>query len=524
VSANNTFAIAYKYHTLGRCVIPSGGGRDGKSALIQWKAYQTARSSEEQLQEWQNKLNPAVWAMVTGIVSGLFVVDCDTKEAIAMMQTVGLTPHNKTRKGYHYYCKWPSWTVRNSSRLLPGVDIRGQGGYVNFCGQNGKASYEVLIMPTEENLISAEQLPAELQKVLVAQAVPKQSIATLATKNIPEGQRNDALTRLAGSMRRKALSSEAIYAALSIVNEQECQPPLPDDEVRLIAKSVGRYTPAHSIAPRREKSKPPAMVPLSVWRERILADPPSDDLIDDVLPNCPSEYCLLCGRAGIGKTNLVLDMAFCLATGQPWFSHKTRLCRVGYLGFEGSPKKLLARFEKLSKSFPDTKDNLLVERAFPFKLSGRGIDLFRTTIEGLDVVIIDPIRYIVPGDYTKPDEASSFITTLKEICQKNQTTPILLHHVRKPDRRLAVRPEDLQFEVKGGTEYVDAAGTVLLLERARQPRKAYGRFGSNADDRVLHFCKVKDSPAEIYPLNLRFNRDTLIYEPMTAEHDEDDNF
>jgi putative DNA primase/helicase len=104
--------------------------------------------------------------MPTGLVSGLFVVDCDTKEAIAMMEAAGLTPHNRTRKGYHYYVRCPSWMVSNSSRLLPGVDIRGQGGYVNFCGENGKASYKVLIMPTDDSLYTVEQLPAELQKAL----------------------------------------------------------------------------------------------------------------------------------------------------------------------------------------------------------------------------------------------------------------------------------------------------------------------------------------------------------------------
>jgi len=44
------FAIALKYLSLGRCVIPSGGGPDGKAALIPWKAYQTAKPTEEMIQ------------------------------------------------------------------------------------------------------------------------------------------------------------------------------------------------------------------------------------------------------------------------------------------------------------------------------------------------------------------------------------------------------------------------------------------------------------------------------------------
>ena len=156
MSINKTFAIAYKYHTLGRCVIPSGGQRDGKAALIQWKSYQSRRPADTQLQEWQNRLNPRVWAMPTGPVSGLFAIDCDTKEAITMMEIAGLKPHVKTVRGFHYYVGWSSWTVTNSSRLLPSIDIRGQGGYVNFCGGNGKASYEVLIMPLSRYVTEIE--------------------------------------------------------------------------------------------------------------------------------------------------------------------------------------------------------------------------------------------------------------------------------------------------------------------------------------------------------------------------------
>ena len=55
MSNNNVFAIAYKYHTLGRCAIPSGDGPDGKAALVQWKRYQREQPTDVQLQEWQSK-------------------------------------------------------------------------------------------------------------------------------------------------------------------------------------------------------------------------------------------------------------------------------------------------------------------------------------------------------------------------------------------------------------------------------------------------------------------------------------
>lgn len=57
---------------------------------------------------------------------------------------------------------------------------------------------------------------------------------------IPEGQRNEILTSLAGTMRRRRMTEEEICVALLAVNKR-CVPPLPEDEVRKIAASVARY-------------------------------------------------------------------------------------------------------------------------------------------------------------------------------------------------------------------------------------------------------------------------------------------
>jgi hypothetical protein len=130
----------------------------------------------------------------------------------------------------------------------------------------------------------------------------------------------------------------------------------------------------------------------------------------------------------------------------------------------------------------------------------------------------------VAGDYTKSGDANVFLTNLKEYAVKNNVVPILPHHIRKPDKRIKVRPEDLMFEVKGAGDYVESANTVLLMEYARQTRGADGKFGTKtAEDRILYFCKVKDSPAELFPLKLRLNRETLLFQQMVDEEYDSEN-
>ena len=60
---------------------------------------------------------------------------------------------------------------------------------------------------------------------------------------IPEGERNETLASLAGSMRRRGATTTEILAALGVANTSRCQPPLEERELEQIAESIGRYEP-----------------------------------------------------------------------------------------------------------------------------------------------------------------------------------------------------------------------------------------------------------------------------------------
>ena len=62
-------------------------------------------------------------------------------------------------------------------------------------------------------------------------------------KPIAEGGRNSTLTRLGGALRRQGLDEGALATALLDENARRCEPPLPDEEVVGIARSLARYDP-----------------------------------------------------------------------------------------------------------------------------------------------------------------------------------------------------------------------------------------------------------------------------------------
>ena len=86
-------------------------------------------------------------------------------------------------------------------------------------------------------------IPDDLLSLLQSRAPSASSVANAAGK-IAEGGRNNELASIAGTLRRRGLDVEEIEAALQGINRTRCNPPLPEDEVARIARSISSYPPA----------------------------------------------------------------------------------------------------------------------------------------------------------------------------------------------------------------------------------------------------------------------------------------
>jgi len=244
--AANIRDVVLKLHREGYSMIPSGKGTEGKSPSVPWQAYQKELPSEGKIRDWMRLRKPVLWGLVTGEVSGVVIVDCDPGADQTIMD--GLEPHVKTpRGGSHYWFEHPGDHVKTCAGILSKIDIRGDGGFANVIGVNPKTGgkYTIEIMPTRDKLYSWDRMPrAILDAMNQTKPVSRESISEDQRALIPEGERNTTLTSLAGSMRRKDMTPEAIESALLVENKERCQPPLDDEEVRKIVKSVCRYKPA----------------------------------------------------------------------------------------------------------------------------------------------------------------------------------------------------------------------------------------------------------------------------------------
>jgi uncharacterized protein (DUF927 family) len=157
----------------GWSVIPIG---PNKKPMIKWKAYQTERASRDQVIEWDRTLKPSAWGIVTGEISGIVALDFDGREGKKRLADLKLNPHIRTGSGgAHVYFMHPGFRVPDAAPVkdgkveLTGLDLRGDGGFVVFCGNSSKGSYQQL-RPLEPDPI--ETIPPDLRRPCKLEAVP----------------------------------------------------------------------------------------------------------------------------------------------------------------------------------------------------------------------------------------------------------------------------------------------------------------------------------------------------------------
>lgn len=131
--------------------------------------------------------------------------------------------------------------------LGPGVDVKRGNAYIvvspSIHPDGPQYEWEVSGHPDDMEPL---QLHPSLLNLLLKPKGEKQAAKPIGEK-IPEGERDNRLTSMAGSMRRIGMTEPELLAALSKINER-CDPPLPSNDVKRIAHSIAQYNPAERTA------------------------------------------------------------------------------------------------------------------------------------------------------------------------------------------------------------------------------------------------------------------------------------
>lgn len=206
------------------------------------------------VKKWWLQWPSANVAVRTG--AGLVVLDVDPESGgsatLAQLEAEqGALPRTYEvvtgRGGRHLYFMAPAGViVPNSASLLgPGLDVRGDGGYVVAPPSMTTATYTVDAGGDDSPLVLPEWLlrAAQRRRSAAPPVGGEAGAEGAAADAYMAGGRNSKLTSLGGTMRVRGMSHEAIEAALLMENARRCRPPLDEVEVKKIAASVMRYEP-----------------------------------------------------------------------------------------------------------------------------------------------------------------------------------------------------------------------------------------------------------------------------------------
>jgi hypothetical protein len=187
-------------------------------------------------------------AVCTGRIAALVVVDVDGEEGSASLRRLEQehAPLPRTASvvtpsgGEHFYFRHPGPEIRNSAgRLGPGLDVRGDGGYVLVppsVGSNGRR-YE----PDERS--PAADLPAWLLNRLVSRhsagsrPAPASEWVAIVRDGLAKGQRNHGIARIVGHLLARDVDVRLVQEIAHLV-ALRCRPPLEGAEVDRVVESI----------------------------------------------------------------------------------------------------------------------------------------------------------------------------------------------------------------------------------------------------------------------------------------------
>lgn len=124
--------VALQYLKQGVPAIPMNP--TDKRPLVKWSEFQDRMPSEQETREMFSKFPKAMCGLVTGKISGICVIDCDSPQACEKIDSmipesleipIAVSP----RGGRHYYFRYTE-DLQTRAAVFPQVDIRAKGGVI----------------------------------------------------------------------------------------------------------------------------------------------------------------------------------------------------------------------------------------------------------------------------------------------------------------------------------------------------------------------------------------------------------
>lgn len=233
---------AKAYDKLGWVVMPIKPN-DKRPIIKNWSKIQ---SNDETLDKFKDTSNIGI---IMGATSNLVCIDVDVKhtDGVATLEKLeeqlGELPQTVMSEtpsgGIHYYFKYVKG-IRNRKNVGEGIDIQADGTQtVEAPSQIDGTYYEWVNSPFEYEIA---ELPQKWKQYLCEEVDEDTLLLSNkpfeAPSEVEEGGRNNTLASYVGSLLGKKLKKATVLKKALKYNEESCNPPLDEDEVKTIVDSM----------------------------------------------------------------------------------------------------------------------------------------------------------------------------------------------------------------------------------------------------------------------------------------------
>lgn len=450
---------AVDYTKRGFVVIPLKGRYasdkdEAKRPIIKWEKWIAGtRPDEKTVREWFVKKPNADIALLTGPTNGLLVVDVDGEKGKASIDNDHLLPTplvHATPRGQHFLFRWDNRLNTVSTTLvgiLPGVDIRGKGGYIvappsyglsddtqYFILAGGNIPMAMLPLPPEWLV----QLLLEKEAKRYTTEVKKMELSWFQEiyPGVAKGEnRHKAMTKLASYYYSLGLPEADVVLLMGEWNER-CTPPRPEAE---FSHDLNRFL--NNWRNGKYKTEANEDIPTE-FKTTKLSDFMGEEevkinwLVDKLIPT--ESITFLNGYSGLGKSWLTLSLAIAMGRGGgKWINKTVSSGRVLYIDQESHKALLKHRFNKLLLGQQLTKSDVDVHMLSTNDLKldkPSSVDAFKGLLVELQpkLVILDPFISLHSGNENSTEDMGKLRSVFKSIIQDCACGLMIIDHESKP--------------------------------------------------------------------------------------------
>jgi len=292
---------------------------------------------------------------------------------------------------------------------------------------------------------------------------PAAEPSSLNANKIHKGERNNTLTSEVGRWWGAGYSRKLCFFAAWQFSKDMFDPPLTDDEVKGVLKSVtGRY-PQGTWTPKGQlQTLPETRTFLELQQAQI--QPVKWIVPKLVLPGLT----LIAAKPKTGKSWLALNMALDIAAGHPALGQFDCVSASSlYLALEDNDERLRERLDIILKGSPAPPNGRFTCEWHRLDQEPSGLTLIKAHLDKYPetrFVVIDTwqkVRPLKKGSMTDYERDYMDMQGLQRLAGERNVAIWLVHHAKKE------KMEDVFDEILGSTAMLGCADSAWILERRR---------------------------------------------------------